>query len=395
MREENIFERNPKKTILFVVIALTLMLDVSLTHFFLWQKNTDYSDPLLGIRHEVYHHTWVKNGFVETEYPMYHDKKIKLYSNSLGFRDRYSREISLSPEDDIEKRIVFIGDSFVEGSMMNYEDTFVGLIESGFNESIEVLNAGVGANSPIIYWRKLKYLIEEIGLKFDEVVVELDISDVGDEIHLYQLSETGSVVKRDTKRWSEYGDSFAARVKKIIRSNTTFLYHTLNTVYDAVAFGKQSNYFWDKKRKEMGPWYNLLNSPGGKGMWTVNEEIYSEWGEEGIREMKKYMNSLIELLQDNNIQLTVAVHPWPIQVWHEDIDSLQVQIWQSWCRANKVKFINYFPEFVRKGLSNEEKRKVLEKYYIRGDFHFNKLGNQLIARKFLKSYFEEFHSLKN
>jgi hypothetical protein len=389
LQEENIFERNPVKTVFFVIVLLTIILDVSLTSFFLWRNKGGQRDPLLGIKHEVYHHTWVKNGFVETEFPIYQDGKIRIYSNSLGFRDKSSRTISLVPNDGIEKRIIFIGDSFVEGSMVNYENTFVGIIDSKLKDSIEVLNAGVGAKSPIIYWRKIKFLIEDVGLKFDELVVELDISDVRDEVFLYELTQTETVVDRATRGMSLYGNSFAVEIKKTIKYNTTFLYHFFNTLHDLIVSDQKSNFFWDEKRTVMGPWYSMLNSPEGSGMWTINKKIYNDWGEEGILEMKKYMSRLLSLTRSKNISLTVAVHPWPIQVWHEDLNSLQVQIWRDWCRANNVKFVNYFPKLIRKGLDDNEKRLVLDKYFLPGDIHFNEQGNQLIAEEFLKRYPKE------
>ena len=37
-------------------------------------------------------------------------------------------------------------------------------------------------------------------------------------------------------------------------------------------------------------------------------------------------------------------------------------------------------------LSENEKLKVLEKYYILGDVHFNKEGNRVLASKFIKNY---------
>ena len=336
-----------------------------------------------------------KNFSIETEYPLYHDKKIKLYSNSLGFKDESSRTVSIVPKEGIEKRIVFIGDSFTQGAMLNYKDTFVGVIDSELKESIEVLNAGVGANSPIIYWRKTKHLIEEVGLKFDELVVELDLSDINDEITLYTLSEHDTVVSRETKVDNEYGIGFVARLKHLTKNNSTLFYHFINTLHDAIKPNAQENYLWDKRRSEMGDWYLLLSSLDGIGMWTINEKLYTEWGEKGILEMIKYMDKLLRLTQKNNIKLTVGVHPWPNQVWHEDLNSLHVKIWKDWCHSNNVKFINYFPDFISKGLNNKEKKRVLEKYYLRGDVHFNKQGNALIAKRFLEKYSQDGSLAKN
>ena len=49
-----------------------------------------------------------------------------------------------------------------------------------------------------------------------------------------------------------------------------------------------------------------------------------------------------------NIDLTVAVYPWLNQIWHEDLDSKQVKLWEEWCNINQIKFVNFFPYFIKK-----------------------------------------------
>ena len=162
----SIFEQNPKITILFVITISVLILDVVLTNIFSFvsgnkhdEPNRLTSQPILGVKHEVYHHDLIKSGVIETKYTRFPDRKIKLHTNSLGFKDKSSRTISLLPSKKFKKRVVFIGDSFTEGVMLEYEDTFVGIVDKELNnKSIEVLNAGVNSYSPIIYWRKTKFL---------------------------------------------------------------------------------------------------------------------------------------------------------------------------------------------------------------------------------------------
>ena len=191
------FERNPKKTIFFVIVISVSILDVVLTNIFLLYTSIIQSEPnpTLGVKNEIYHHDFIKNGSVENEYPILENRRIKLHTNSLGFKDKSSRRISLLPSKNFKKRIVFIGDSFTEGLMLEYKNTFVGIIDKELNkQSIEVLNAGVSSYSPIIYWRKIKYLIEEVRLKFDELSVFIDISDFCDEKYRYRLSKRGHVI---------------------------------------------------------------------------------------------------------------------------------------------------------------------------------------------------------
>ena len=77
-----------------------------------------------------------------------------------------------------------MGDSFVEGLGLDYDETFVGLVDSMLREgerAIETLNAGVVSYSPKLYYLKLKGLVDS-GLKIDQAIVFVDISDIQDEI---------------------------------------------------------------------------------------------------------------------------------------------------------------------------------------------------------------------
>ena len=64
------------------------------------------------------------------------------------------------------------------------------------SEKIEFLNAGVISYSPTIYYNKIRYLLDA-GLKFDEVVVLSDLSDVQDEAIAYfcidELANSGGI----------------------------------------------------------------------------------------------------------------------------------------------------------------------------------------------------------
>ena len=57
--------------------------------------------------------------------------------------------------------------------------------------------------------------------------------------------------------------------------------------------------------------------------------------------------------------------------------------------TNLINFINYFPDFISKGLSSSEKIHLFKKYLLPGDVHYNKKGNKLIADKFIKIYLNQ------
>ena len=394
----SIFERNPKITILFVITFSVLILDVVLTNIFSLypaikhdEPNILTSQPILGVKHEVYHHDLIKSGVIETKYTRFPDRKIKLHTNSLGFKDKSSRTIPLLPSKKFKKRVVFIGDSFTEGVMLEYEDTFVGIVDKELNnKSIEVLNAGVKTYSPIIYWRKIKYLIEDVGLQFDELIVFPDVLDIFDERYRYRLSERGYVIDQENpyldqhQKETQYGPAFLGRIKQIIHSNTTFTYQVLDFLHDKIII-KQPKWPWEW-------WLGMKVSTANA--WVFEKEINSD-DEYAIHKMMKYMNKLLLLTRHNNIKLTVAVYPHPFQIWYEDLNSNYVKIWEEWSRSNHVKLINFFPDLINYGLTKKGKTVVIKKYYFVNDVHFNKEGNKLIAKKLLEEYFSERHFLKN
>ena len=61
------------------------------------------------------------------------------------------------------------------------QDGVIGLIDAALRpRGIDVLNAAAVSYSPIIYWKKTGALIDQ-GLKFDEEVVFIDVSDASDD----------------------------------------------------------------------------------------------------------------------------------------------------------------------------------------------------------------------
>jgi hypothetical protein len=129
----------------------------------------------------VYHHTLVPNF---DGYNNWGDTRFKLYTNSLGFRDAAVRDV---PASSSMHRVLLIGDSFTEGLGVNFEDSFAGMLYwagIGRASKIEFLDAGVIAYSPVLYYQKTKSYLDR-GLRFDEVIVFSDPSEVRDEASEY------------------------------------------------------------------------------------------------------------------------------------------------------------------------------------------------------------------
>ena len=314
----------------------------------------------------VFHHGLREN--VTVKRATWGNRVYEINTNSLGFKSRSIRTVDLVSN---KHRLLFIGDSFTEGIGVEYSNTFVGIVEEKLTpEDVEVLNAAASSYSPIIHWRKIKYLLEDVGLRFDEVIVYLDITDPADEVWRYRLGENENVVDRSPPRTSSQEERSAlSSFKTAIRNNTILicaLYAALRSAIRAV----------QDETETAGEDLLTLDS----NLWTVHEGLFRSWGHEGLQLMTLYMGKLLSVLDENKIRLTVAVYPSPQQIKSGDLNSIQVTYWKSWCEANGVTFINHFPSFFDPSKKTED---IIGRYFIPGDTHWNENGHRLIAEVFL------------
>ena len=390
--EQKIVERYPVQTLLIINCLIIIFLDYTLTKSYQIYKNSKISQPqgeVIGKKHQTYHHDFIKNGEYHSK-----DPKYNVFTNSLGFKDKSIKDISI---DGNKKRILFMGDSFTEGFMKNYDDSFVGLIsEYLYSDSIEVLNGAVSSYSTSIYWKKIQYLLENVNLEFDEVVVFIDISDLHDEISSYIVKD-GKVVERSTKLFLKKNSvkpptHLKDKIAYFLKNNFLFIYRVTDFIHDMLKLNKQENLKYLNNSENPNPWSWMLKPDYFRGNWTWMRfnDHHAALIEEGKALMSNQMDSLLSLLNKNKINLTVAVYPWPNQIYYNDLNSLHVEIWEKWCKENNVRFINFFPEFFSNNLSLRERMSIIEKYYIKADMHFNKTGNLLIANEFLDFYKSEF-----
>jgi hypothetical protein len=333
-----------------------------------------------GVEHHKFHHNLKENISIEEEY---NGQKYTVKTNSLGFRDKEIKNINY---ENIGKRLVLIGDSFTFGVLLNYEDTFAGMIDDQLSQlkktgggvpEWEVLNLGVSSYSPIIYYNKIKYFLDK-GLKFTHLAVFIDISDIEDEAIIYYYDESLQSVQsvRDDK-------AVLNKFKVYLKNNFFVTYNVLNYFHDKIFDDPYKNL---EAYKNPEAYLEYIHSNSFKrDKWTINHNVYEEY-QAGINNSLKYMKLLKLLCDEHNIKMYVAVYPWTTQLYFKDLESAQVKIWKQFSQENKVGFINLFPLFLDKKDSNADINKKIKKYYIPFDVHFNKEGNKIIADYFVKFF---------
>jgi hypothetical protein len=340
-----------------LVLVATVLADFGLT--FVYSKlrpDLRRHRPSFRVRSESYHHGLKPGVSVDDERwgPL-----IQSYrTNSLGFRDEKVRDVPLA---SAAWRVVLIGDSFTEGVGVRWEDTFAGIAGRALApRGIEVLDAGVASFSPILYLRRVRDLLENVGLRFDHLVVFLDIGDVQDEV-TYAFDAHGNVVSREARRLQEeranqiYGRPLLLRslaVRRALERHTVLL-GRLYSLADGL----------------------FTRGPRRAAAWTMDRRAFEEYGREGLARARTHMDALRALLARHGIGLTVAVYPWPDQILMGDRYSIQASIWGAWAAQRGAGFIDCFPLFFGRG----DPRETVRRDFIPGDIHWNEAGHRIVA----------------
>lgn len=363
------FERYPRLTIIVLIFIFYVVIDFVTGIFFIPK---DYQ--AFRIRHQYYHHDILPNQCTITRWgPI----RYHFCSNSLGFRDNHKRDV---PIETNKKRILFLGDSHTEAVGVEFNKSFVGrLIKMVDTTHLDLLNASVVSYSPKTHYLKIKYLIEKRKLKFDELFVILDMSDLNNEIAYESFEPTNfsplNIIGFRVNKFFKNRSSTVYACNKIIERRRNSFFYEHMAMQDDVDLELYSDFFSDFKNAE------LLNNPNFHhvSLW-FSDERFKKWAYKSIELAQENMLKLIELCDNHNIKITISVHPWQEQIIQGISETEYVKLWKTFCEDNKVRFINFFELFI----NGENPKIVTEKYYITNDNHWNEHGHKLVADELIK-----------
>ena len=370
-----------KKYILFFLSVL--FLDITMSNLIF--KNTKYWDNnkwdkrWWRVPSLIYHHDILPN--IDQIEVWGGQIKQRIVTNSIGFRDKEVRKIE--KVNIQQKRILLVGDSFIEGSGLNFQYTLAGQLQRNLGNDFEVLNSAVGSYSPSIYYKKIKYYIEE-GYKFDQALVFLDVSDIYDEMFI-KFNEQGDILTYEkTKERPIYKTVFYS-IGRLLRDNST-IFRFFNILSDRTELIK--NYiklkikaskelkkdFFKTKRDDV-MFYRMTHID--RGFWTFNDKKFNEV-QQGLLQSEKYLIKLFELLRENDINSTLIVYPWPTQIFYGD--QYHEVYWKNFSEKNEINFLSLYDEFIK-----ENKRDFIFSNFIYGDIHWNLDGTTIVKDKVIKS----------
>jgi len=367
--------------IFFRIFLIVLIFDFVITNLFLkkndFWENDKWKKKTHRIKSNIYHHDLQPNIVAYETWGGI--LKRKIITNSIGFRDKSKNIIEKESE---KKRILLIGDSFIEGSGYDYEFTLAGLLSNKLGKNYEILNSAVESYSPSIYFKKTEHYINE-GFKFDKALVFLDLSDIYDELFInfddqeniiVEVKTTEQNLKRKIKNniysigWFLRDNLITFRFFYLVSDKTEEIKNYLKLKYKSSKLLKK-NFF--KTTREDAIFYRMTHID--RGFWTFNDEKFKEV-EKGLEQSDKYLKKLFNLLKLNNIESYLVIYPCPAQI--EFGDQKHVTYWENFSKQNNINLINLYNIF-----QSKNKKKLIFENFIYGDIHWNKQGTSKVLNE--------------
>ena len=332
-----------------------------------------------------YNYTFQKQAQFTSQY----DKNIyTIFTNDLGFRDE-----STQPLDREKEYSILIGDSFIEGVGLDYEDTIVGILNENLeNNKFKFLNAGVASYSSYIYLRKIKDIIKNNSdLKIRKVIVFLDKSDVSDDERylnrpsLFKDTKGKFINKRkedflvDLKKMSFWRFYTKQTISgKVIKLGTDQIENFLSNIKKRSFISKKLNKsFFEVTDLEIRAIKSINNKPHIRN-WYLGS-TWEERTKNNIKFSVENLNELKNFLEKKNIELLVVLYPWSFEIDNEEIRNKYLEFIIPLLNENKINSLSVYEEFLVGNIYES-----IGKNYLYNDIHFNRNGNQVIVNELLK-----------
>ena len=347
-------------------------------------KNTSYwnvanwEEKYWRIPSKIYHHDILPNVDKIERWGEQLSKRV--ITNSIGFIDKDNRTITkINPN---KKRILLIGDSFIEGSGLNYEFTVAGLLDNYLGNDYEVLNSAVGSYSPSIYFKKTEFYLNK-GYKFDQALVFLDVSDIYDELFI-KFDDDDNILTYEKRKNRSFAKKKFYALGRFLRDHS-IIFRFLNVVSDKTEIIKNYLKLKAKTAKELNRGFFDTNQNDvmfyrmthiDRGFWTYDVQKFNEI-KKGLKQSKEYLIKLFDLLKENNISSSLIIYPWPTQILYGD--DYHQKIWKEFAEQQQIDFVNMYEYF-----NSENKKKLILENFLYGDIHWNKKGTKIIFDNLIK-----------
>ena len=294
----------------------------------------------------------------------------KVFTDSKGYR--YSGKKRKSPKDNT---VIILGDSFAYGWALDYEKSFVGILEDS-QDKYFVNNLSVPSYSPTVYLYQIKKVQEE-KVHPKKIFLALDLTDAMNEAHRWKKKFENQPqlfikAKKNRSNWQNFRhENF---------KGTRLLSMTINN-------------FIRKLKHDIKNKREIFVKPPIKSFWA--DFIHTDWSEldqekywqpygikDGLKRIEEKIYKISMIAKQMNSEFYIVIYPWADtlengQRYFNWEDFAYKICKNSYC--NEV--INVFPDFKYYKAKNENWVKDL---YLIGDPHLSEKGHKLVAKKIMK-----------
>jgi len=346
-----------RKTTFYFVSSLIFTLFIIIIDLLLSNTVLDYKNCF---KYDEYYYELKKNckesyRFKET-FPI-----VETITDEMGLRVGKK-----SPQKSKEKKNIFIfGDSFTYGVGLEFEKTFVGLIEEKKKKEYNVFNFGVGSYSPSVHLYKLKNILKK-NIIPEKIILFLDLTDVLDEAGRWDYDDKSNLLKLKTNyvyKRSLTKEKFTKRNFKLLTNLFSYINFYLREIKDKTKIKIQN----ERKIKTsiQGSFTYTKKSLLNERFWKKNMFDY------GIIKLEKRLSEIAKISKNINSDLFIVIYPWAETLEFGQDEFNWSEYVKKICIKNKCKLIDAIPNF--KSYKNQNINWSNELYFL-NDEHFNQKG---------------------
>ena len=298
-------------------------------------------------RNTKFHHSHPKDFFF-----LSYDFKNKEWDNIKVYYDSYGNRHDKKKNKKIkkEKEIVFLGDSFTEAIQVDWNESFVGILEKKYPR-IDIKNLAVITYSPSMYLLQTRELINNKNLA--KIILQVYNYDFVDDEYYKVYSNA-----KNTKNPKEY-------VKQL--EYLDYHHYDLKGELKFYLREKLKNSYLVRlvKRIQKTMFYQgvLWNNPSNTFIRENSITI------EALKEIQK-------LCDENNIEFIVFLIPDKTSLLKNQEDNFYTSF-KDIMFKNNINFIDTIPNF--------QNYKQKEKIFFKKDIHLTNIGHKLIAKSISKN----------
>ncbi|MES2518274.1 MAG: hypothetical protein V4585_09220 [Bacteroidota bacterium] len=279
-----------------------------------------------------------------------------------------------------KKRVIFLGDSFVEGIMVNTPDRCSNILEK--ITEMEHLNFGINGTSPINYYLTYKSLAKKF--EHDVVIVGVlpanDFQDYseGDELGLinypiyrpyWKSTSAGYELKYSLASVNQAYGSLA------IYNNPIKIYETKDSIFRSLSFGQKLKSEFQINSYILG----LISQIAKKQMTerTKDSSIFQDFPKDKWATFSYSLEKLIEEAKGKQIIIVTIPTLKDILLYQKTKENILAVQLSQFCKNHHVQYLDLLP--LLSTISNPSE------LYVECDGHWNEKGEKMAAEFLLKS----------